>query len=289
MSQELRPGLTVLGNLSIDLIDDAPPSPGGCASFAGAALEAAGGYGRIVAMAAADDLGLFAALTARFGPMVSLIASDRTSSFGLRYEDEKRTLTVEAVGQVWSQHEVDAADPDTTWVHVAPLLRADFPAHTLALLAQRGHRISYDGQGLVRSDRLGPVGLDRDFEPALLENIAVLKIADDEALVIAEGDFDESTARSLGIAEIIVTFGSDGCDLYLDGAKTHIPAAWRVKGVHTTGAGDMFTTCYVASRAAGVAPAQAAERASQLVARELQRRLETIQERKFNEDNDIRR
>ena len=45
-----------------------------------------------------------------------------------------------------------------------------------------------------------------------------------------------------------------------------IPAAWRVHGVQTTGAGDMFTACYVANRAAGADPQRAAELASELVA-----------------------
>ena len=40
MAPELVPGVTVLGNLAIDVINGAPPSPGGCASFAGVALEA---------------------------------------------------------------------------------------------------------------------------------------------------------------------------------------------------------------------------------------------------------
>jgi sugar/nucleoside kinase (ribokinase family) len=43
--------------------------------------------------------------------------------------------------------------------------------------------------------------------------------------------------------------------------------------VQTTGAGDMFTACYVAHRATGSSPVLAAERASELVARELEERL----------------
>jgi hypothetical protein len=35
----------------------------------------------------------------------------------------------------------------------------------------------------------------------------------------------------------------------------------------------MFTSCYVANRAAGAGPVAAAERASELVARELEKRL----------------
>ncbi|PRC60065.1 carbohydrate kinase, partial [Mycobacterium sp. ITM-2017-0098] len=83
-----------------------------------------------------------------------------------------------------------AADPDTTWVHLAPLLRTDFPAETLALLSARGHRVAYDGQGLVRADRLGPLIEDRHFPADLLLHLDVLKLAEDEAVVVADGPFD---------------------------------------------------------------------------------------------------
>ena len=61
--------------------------------------------------------------------------------------------------------------------------------------------------------------------------------------------------------------------IYTDGSVIRVPAAWRVDGVQTTGAGDMFTACYVANRAAGADPRRAAELASELVARELDKRL----------------
>ena len=44
--------------------------------------------------------------------------------------------------------------------------------------------------------------------------------------------------------------------------------------VQTTGAGDMFTASYVAHRAAGAEPVRAVEIASELVARELQKRVQ---------------
>jgi sugar/nucleoside kinase (ribokinase family) len=52
-----------------------------------------------------------------------------------------------------------------------------------------------------------------------------------------------------------------------------VPAAWRVEGVQTTGAGDMFTACYAAHRAAGAETRRAVELASDLVARQLEQRL----------------
>ena len=270
----LTEGVTVLGNLAIDVIDGAPPSPGGCASFAGVALEYAGGPGEIVAMGAREYHKLFAGVLSRFGSLVRIIDSDRTAGFRLDYVDvDHRAMSVAALGPIWGADEIDAADPGTTWVHLAPLLRADFPASTLALLAARGHRVAYDGQGLVRADVVGPLAVDREYPHGLLQDISVLKLAEDEAVIVADGEFDEATAERLGVPEILVTLGSEGCDIYTDGTVVRVPAAWRVTGVQATGAGDMFTSCYVANRAAGADPVAAAERASELVARELQKRL----------------
>ena len=274
MPRELVPGVTVLGNLAIDIINGAEPSPGGCASFAGVALQAAGGAGRIVAMGAEDDHALFDPLLERFGSLVQILPSGVTSSFSLDYDDtDHRHMGVEAIGPVWTPDDIDAADPVTTWVHLAPLLRTDFPADTLAALAARGHRVAYDGQGLVRADRLGPLVEDRHFPAELLAHLDILKLAEDEAVIVADGPFDASTAQRLGVPEILVTYGSEGCDIYVDGMVLRVPAAWRVLGVQTTGAGDMFTACYVAHRAAGADPRRAAESASALVAHELDKRV----------------
>jgi hypothetical protein len=273
---DLVAGVTVLGNLAVDVINGADRSPGGCASFSGVALEASGGHGRIVALAADKDRPLFTALLDRFGPMLRILPADRTSSFRLDYDDlDHRRMSVQAIGPVWGPPEIEAADSDTTWVHLAPLLRTDFPPGTVALLGERGHRVAYDGQGLVRADRLGPLVVDRHYPPELLGSIDVLKLAEDEAVIVADGTFDESTAQRLAVPEILVTYGSEGCDIYTENGCVRVPAAWRVEDVQTTGAGDMFTSCYVANRAAGADPAAAAKVASELVATELEKRRAT--------------
>lgn len=273
MPRELVPGVTVLGNLAIDVIDGAAPSPGGCASFAGVALQAAGAVERIVAMGARADHELFDSLLARFGSMVRVLNADTTSAFRLDYDDtDHRHLSVESIGPVWGPSDIAAADPETTWVHLAPLLRTDFPGEALAALKARGHRISYDGQGLVRTDRLGPLVEDPHYPDDVLGYVDILKLAEDEAAVVAGGIFDMAVAERLGVPEILVTYGSEGCDIYREGQVVRVPAAWRVLGVQTTGAGDMFTTCYVARRAAGADSLEAARFASDIVAGELDAR-----------------
>jgi sugar/nucleoside kinase (ribokinase family) len=231
--------------------DGALKSPCGCASFAGVALQAAGGPGRIVALAAERDHELFDALLERFGSLVQILPADRTSGFRLDYADlDHRRMSVDAIGPVWGAQEIEAADPDTTWVHLAPLLRTDFPASTLALLAERGHRVAYDGQGLVRADRLGPLVVDRHYPPELLRHISVLKLAEDEAVIVADGAFDESTAKKLGVPEILVTYGSEGCDIYSEDTVVRVPRRGGSRACRPRAPATCSRRCYVANRAA---------------------------------------
>jgi sugar/nucleoside kinase (ribokinase family) len=182
-------------------------------------------------------------------------------------------MTVEAIGPSWTPEDVAGLELGP-WVHVSPLLRSDFPVEVLAALVARGCQLSYDGQGLVRASRVGPLMVDADYDRAVLGTVRVLKLADDEADVLAGRPFDADAVADLGVPEVVVTHGSGGCDLYLEGTQFHVPAARQISGVHTTGAGDMFTVTYIAGRAAGLLPLDAAGQASAFVAVRLQERLD---------------
>jgi sugar/nucleoside kinase (ribokinase family) len=165
-----------------------------------------------------------------------------------------------AVGDVWPVADVASVDP-RAWVHVAPLLRCDFPAETLGALA-RGRRVSLDGQGLVRVREPGPLRLDAGFDHALLEHVSILKLAEEEAQVVL-GAVDEATVARLGVPEVVVTYGSRGSIVFADG-RAHEVAA-RPVARDPTGSGDAFAVAYLAGRAAGHAPVAAARRATALV------------------------
>jgi sugar/nucleoside kinase (ribokinase family) len=266
-------GLTVVGNLAVDRVDGRPASAGGCPSFAAAAFDQMGVGGRIVTKRAPRDAELFTAMLAAIAVPTLVLDAQTTSGFELNYDGEQRSLTVAALGDPWTVDGLELAAIDTTWVHVAPLLRSDFPAETIAALARSGHRVSFDGQGLVRVPELGAMRTDNGYDPLILSSLAALKLADDEAEVVAGGrEFTQADAARLGVPEILVTFGSAGADVYLDAVRTHVSSNRSVQGVHTTGSGDIFAVAYAAARAAGTEPIAAAQAACGLVADVLERR-----------------
>jgi len=270
----LRPGVTVIGSVAVDHIDDAPRSPGGCPSFATIALTAFPGPGRIVTRWAARDSALFTDLASTHQPPITVLPSSTTSACGLKYSGDRRLMTIDAIGDEWTLSELRGVAIDTTWVHVAPLVRSDFAVAALRGLA-KGHRLAYDGQGLVRAPRVGVMKLDSAYDPAILNVISVLKMAEEEAEVVAGERFGLEAAHRLRVPEIVVTFGAEGCDLYVGGRMRHVPAARRVLDVQSTGAGDVFTVAYVCGRARGDEPLEAARNASRLVAEMLEARRAT--------------
>lgn len=260
--------VAVVGNLARDVVDGGAPTPGGCPFFAAEAFRRLSLRGQIVTRFAEADAALFQPALERLGASVVTLRSERTSGFSLDYVGEERRMRVAAVGQSWAPEDAQALDPAATWVHVAPLLRSDFPPAALAALGE-GRKLSLDGQGLVRVPRVGPLVEDRGFEPALLEHVTALKLSEEEARVVAGGAFDGRVAAALGVPEVLLTLGSHGAVVFARGDETFVPAAWPVLGVETTGAGDLFMVAYAAARSAEADPVEAARSASALVAQVL--------------------
>ena len=201
---------------------------------------------------------------AALGLPVSLTAAGETTSFSFSYDGAgHREMRVEAIGEPWS----DADEPDLVlrrveWVHVAPLLRGDFPPETLERMAQRRRRLLLDGHGLVRARAVGPLELDGDFDRALLRHVSILKLAEEEAqAILGRGELEE--LRGLGVPEIVVTFGAGGSLVLTRDAAVRVSAR-PVRG-DPTGAGDAFSVAYLGARAGGHRPISAARRASALV------------------------
>jgi sugar/nucleoside kinase (ribokinase family) len=263
--------VAVVGNLARDVVDGGAPTPGGCPFFAAEALRRLGRDGQIVTRFGDADSELFTAALDGLGMGLTLLPAAATSGFSLDYVGEEREMGVTELGETWRAADAAALAPDVAWVHVAPLLRSDFPPATLSALAA-GRRLSLDGQGLVRVPKVGPLAIDAGYDPALLEHVTALKLSEEEAMVVADGPFDHAAAVALAVPEVVLTLGSHGAVVFADGGETFVPAAWPVLGVQTTGAGDAFMVGYAVARVDGDGPVDAARLASRLVAEMLDER-----------------
>ena len=264
----MRP-LAVVGNLSRDLVDGSPPRAGGAPFHAARALRVLGRPALVGAKCAHSDRDSLLTPLVRLGLPVLWRGGSSTAAFSFRYEGDRRVMVVEALGDPWGPADLYGLER-ADWVHVGALARSDFPAETLAELA-RDRRVSFDGQGLVRPERTGPLELDASYDPEVLRHVSILKLAEEEARTLV-GEPDESALRSLGVPEVVVTLGSEGSLVLADGKLEKVPAQ-AAGEVDPTGAGDAFSAVYLASRSSGHAPAAAARRATALVAGLLARRI----------------
>ena len=248
--------IALLGNLSRDLFPDREPRAGGGPFHAARALRRIDVRAQLYARCAVEDREALVLPVARLGTPVQYVPGESTATFRIAYEGQHRSMHVDAIGDTWLPDDVPALSPGTRWVHVAPLLRSDFPAETLARVAH-GRHLSLDGQGLVRVPRLGELQLDDDYDPAMLEHVQVLKLAEEEAEALGD-------PAALAVPEVLVTHGIHGATVYADGRVERVPAF----GVDTdpTGAGDAFSIAYVAARSAGLPSLAAAREATAVVA-----------------------
>jgi sugar/nucleoside kinase (ribokinase family) len=268
----VRP-LAVIGHLSLDVVGRTPPRIGGAPWYAGRALHLLGHDAVIFAKCGEADRPRLQRRLASLGLPASLAAGGETTSFAMSYDEHgNRTMRVEAIGEPWRTDEPPGMllRPVES-LHVAPLLRSDFPPEALERLGA-GRRLLLDGQGLVRVPRTGALRLDADFDPALLRHVAILKLAEEEARVLVGEPTPEALAE-LGVPEVLLTLGREGCLVLARGKAELVPARPVDGNVDPTGAGDAFAVSYLAARADGHAPVSAARRATALVAALLLRRV----------------
>jgi sugar/nucleoside kinase (ribokinase family) len=253
----------VIGPLTRDVVDGGAERIGGAPWYAARALRALQQEAMVVAKCGEPDRRSYLRRLAALGLPVSLAAAGETTSFSFRYDaDGNREMRVETIGKPWSEgDEPERALRRVEWVHVAPLLRDDFPPEALERIARR-RRVLLDGQGLVRVRQVGPLALDADFDRTLLRHVSILKLGEEEArTILGDGELEE--LRELGVPEIVVTFGAGGSLVLTRDATVRLTA----RPVHgdPTGAGDAFSVSYLSARAGGHRPISAARCASALV------------------------
>ena len=261
--------LGVVGLVSLDRVDGGIPRLGGAPVYAARALRLLGGPAVVATKVADEDRARLSVLASPWsrGP------AEQTIGFRIENHGDSRHMEIDQLGDPFTPNDVSGwlsrALADADWVHAGALTREDFPAETLAALS-RAHVISFDGQGLVRRPEVGELTLDADYDPEVLEHVDVLKLAHDELEALGL-ELEDGALRSLGVREIVVTLGPTGAVVYADGFAEHVPTI-PLEGIDPTGAGDSWTTAYLAYRRRRHSPVSAARLANGAVSAMLDRR-----------------
>lgn len=261
--------IAAIGNLSVDVVAEQPPSPGGTVFFSARTLARLGAPARVTVSCASRDRPLFRALEELPQPP-TWRESPETTAFRFRYtRGGRRVMRVEAVGASWSPQDALEAVGDADWVHVGALLRTDFRHATLEALAS-GRKLLVDGQGLLRTARIGPLRRDRRLGD-VLQFVTMLKLDSGEAQLLV-GDTEPERLAALGVPEVLLTLGAKGAVVVTRARIEGVPAHDVDEVGDPTGAGDTFSAAYLVARVAGAAPLEAARSASATAGEFLSRR-----------------
>jgi sugar/nucleoside kinase (ribokinase family) len=255
--------LAAIGHLSRDVVAGGAPRPGGGVFHATRALARLRADAIVAAACAEADRDALLAPLEALGLPVTWLESSTTTAFAFHYEGDRRVMWLESVGDPWQSARAVEAVADAGWVHVAALTRSDFPPDVLAALAT-GRKLLLDAQGLVRIPTPGALRTDGELGDAL-RHVEILKLDEEEAQTLA-GGADPHRLRSLGVPEVLLTLGSRGSVVVLEGLVERIAAPELAGPVDPTGAGDAYAAAYLVSRARGAAPVEAARAAATTVA-----------------------
>jgi len=236
--------IAVVGQLSRDVIAGGAPRIGGPPWHASRALRALGASARVVAKCGKREAVKYSRILETLDLPFDLVVGAETTAFSFSYDaNGSRTMAIDVVGDPWQEGELSLDGIE--WMYLAPLLRGEIDIGAAA----KGHHVLLDAHGLVRVPEPGLLQLDDDFDRADLAHVSMLKLADEEAVVV--GDVD--------VPEVIVTHGARGATV------NGVLVAAEPVDRDPTGAGDMFGAAYLVSRSEGADPVDAARRAAALV------------------------
>lgn len=156
---------------------------------------------------------------------------------------------------------------DAKIYHMGYLLADDFEPGFLQDTAARG-RVSIDAQGLLRhveGESVSPMDWKEKLE--LLPYVDILKANEHEMLALTESSDPVMAGKILegwGVRESVLTLGSEGSVVYVDGKAHFIPAYPVTDLVDATGCGDTYMAVYLQRRLEGQTPEEAGHEAAAL-------------------------
>ena len=201
----------------------------------------------------------------REGIDVDVIPSRETVYFENIYDanQNNRRQRVRAKADPFSCEKL--GDVNARYIVLGTLLADDFDLSTIRFLSKRGTLV-VDVQGYLREVRGDKVfACEWKDKIEALRYVDILKVNEYEIEVLT-GEPDQHRACEMlaqwGVREVLLTLGSYGSVVYVDGQFFDIPACEPLRIVDATGCGDTYVMAYVLRRRLGDTPEQAARIAS---------------------------
>ena len=172
---------------------------------------------------------------------VECFKSRHTVYFENKYghDSNRRTQRVLAKADPFTVEEMQHLDARI--YHLGSLLADDFSPEVVECLSKKG-LVSIDVQGYLREVRGEKVyAVDWKDKEKILSVTDIVKLNEYEMEVIAGTDDPRAVARklaSLGVKEVVLTFGDYGSLIYAEDKFYEIPAYPPVELVDATGCGD---------------------------------------------------
>ena len=186
---------------------------------------------------------------------VTLNPSRNTVFFENIYEEDqnKRKQRVLAKADPFTIRQLEHVEAKV--YHLGSLLSDDFSPEVVAYLASKG-KVSIDVQGYLRQV-VGEdvVPIDWDQSHSLLSQVDVVKLNEMEMQVVTGMTDAHEAARfiaSMGVSEVVLTFGSMGSMIYAGGSFYDVPAYAPREVVDVTGCGDTYSAGYLYGRSMGM-------------------------------------
>lgn len=163
---------------------------------------------------------------------------------------------------------------EAKYIVLGSLLADDFSLDVIRFLAQRGTLV-VDAQGYLREVRDQKVyAIDWQDKLEALKYVDILKVNEYEAEVLTgKKDLHEAALQlaAWGVKEVLLTLGSFGSIVLVDGRFYDIPAYEPLEIVDATGCGDTYVMGYVYKRVQGFTPEHAAHFAAAVSTIKLQK------------------
>lgn len=157
--------------------------------------------------------------------------------------------------------------------HLGPLLADDISTEFIKKLSQQGE-LSLDAQGYLRKvEDKNVIPVDWLEKREALQYITTLKVNEHEMEVLTGITDIREGAKVLnewGVKEVVVTLGSMGSVIYVDGVYYTIPAYKPTEIVDATGCGDTYMAGYLFQRAKGKGYQEAGEFAAAMASLNIQ-------------------